>query len=260
MLRIEGHLSQAEPGGQVDYITCNHWRNWQRAGGMHPAAASSSSNSASATPGQLEKVQYPPDARYLAPCDCSEAVCGGAAYREQLLQLRKHGMQVAAIIKQSQSGGLGLFALQEVKEGTAVVAYVGEVISSEKAKDRDEGEDGDEKEGMDRRVGYAEQGLYYLWDMKQKPGSMEGETKYVVDATRMGNASRFINHSCNPNCEAKDVCQGPDSNKSFMEVVFVALRDIRKGEEFTLDYCPENAGLSLQEGIVKCCCGTPQCR
>jgi hypothetical protein len=55
--------------------------------------------------------------------------------------------------------------------------------------------------------------------------------------------ARFVNHSCNPNAHAS---KGQD----------VAIRNIARGEEITVDYVVEQVpGLNLQ-----CNCGTSSCR
>jgi SET domain-containing protein len=68
-----------------------------------------------------------------------------------------------------------------------------------------------------------------------------------------GNAARWINHSCDPNCETTE-----DDGRVFIE----ALRDIRAGEELFYDY-----GLIIDERITptlkkqyRCLCGAGDCR
>ena len=50
----------------------------------------------------------------------------------------------------------------------------------------------------------------------------------VIDALHGGNSSRWINHSCDPNCEADETAEG--------RVFIKALRDILPGEELFYDY------------------------
>jgi histone-lysine N-methyltransferase SETD2 len=58
-----------------------------------------------------------------------------------------------------------------------------------------------------------------------------------VDAQVKGNVSRFLNHSCAPNCESQKWQVGGD-----MRVGFFATRDIGAGEELTFDYKLERYG------------------
>ena len=75
----------------------------------------------------------------------------------------------------------------------------------------------------------------------------------VIDALHGGNSSRWINHSCDPNCEADEV-----DGRIFIK----ALRDISAGEELNYDY-----GLVIQERYTPklkaeypCWCGSANCR
>jgi len=53
----------------------------------------------------------------------------------------------------------------------------------------------------------------------------------IIDAGPMGNLSRFMNHSCNPNCETQKWTVGGE-----VRVGLFASRDIAAGEEITFDY------------------------
>ncbi|KAJ1339592.1 histone-lysine N-methyltransferase set1 [Batrachochytrium salamandrivorans] len=53
----------------------------------------------------------------------------------------------------------------------------------------------------------------------------------IIDATKTGNLARFINHCCEPNCNAKVI--SVDGTK---RIVIYANRDIKEGEELTYDY------------------------
>jgi hypothetical protein len=75
----------------------------------------------------------------------------------------------------------------------------------------------------------------------------------VIDALYGGNSSRWINHSCNPNCEADE-----DNDRIFIK----AIRNIKAGEELNYDY-----GLIIDEPYTKklkaeypCWCGAKNCR
>jgi hypothetical protein len=75
----------------------------------------------------------------------------------------------------------------------------------------------------------------------------------VIDALHGGNSSRWINHSCDPNCEADE-----ENERVFIK----ALRNIKAGEELNYDY-----GLIIDEPYTKkllaeypCWCGAKNCR
>jgi hypothetical protein len=75
----------------------------------------------------------------------------------------------------------------------------------------------------------------------------------VIDATYDGNESRYINHSCDPNCEAEI-----ENGRVFIS----AVRDIAVGEELHYDYAYERSGDETDEDEkrYKCLCGTAKCR
>ena len=72
----------------------------------------------------------------------------------------------------------------------------------------------------------------------------------TIDAAERGNAGRFLNHSCEPNCETQkwmvngELCIG-----------IFALRDVAAGEELTFDYNFERYG----DNPIKCYCGSSKC-
>ncbi|KAK6034573.1 WW domain protein [Cooperia oncophora] len=76
----------------------------------------------------------------------------------------------------------------------------------------------------------------------------------IIDATKKGNCSRFMNHSCEPNavCEKWYV---PRTPCAIDRIGFFAKRDIELGEEITFDYQFENYGREAQ----RCFCGTASC-
>jgi len=71
------------------------------------------------------------------------------------------------------------------------------------------------------------------------------DDEWSIDASRGGDATAFINHSCDPNCFSR-VMRG--------HMLFFALRDIAPGEELTLDYTPS------QHPGRRCTCGAASCR
>lgn len=134
-------------------------------------------------------------------------------------------------IRESLIAGRGAFATRAIAKGERIIEYVGERITHEEADLR---YDDDSME-----VHYT-----YLFTVS---------SKICIDATREGNDARYINHSCDPNCES-EVVRG--------RVFIHALRDIAAGEELHYDYAYERSGDETDEDEVRyrCLCGTPPCR
>jgi len=134
-------------------------------------------------------------------------------------------------VRRSGVHGKGVFALQDIAEGDMVAEYVGEVISWDEAQDR-----------HPHDPAQPNHTFYFHVDADR-----------VIDANFGGNASRWINHACEPNCET-DEREG--------RIFIMALRDIAMGEELNYDY-----GLMLEERYTPklkaeypCWCGAPSCR
>ena len=134
-------------------------------------------------------------------------------------------------VRRSGVHGKGVFALQDIAEGETLIEYVGEVISWDEAQDRHPHDPNDPNH------------TFYFHVNEDR----------VIDALFGGNSSRWINHSCNPNCEADE-----DNDRIFIK----AIRNIQAGEELNYDY-----GLIIDEPYTKklkaeypCWCGANNCR
>ena len=127
--------------------------------------------------------------------------------------------------------GKGVFALLDLAEGETLIEYAGEVISWPEALRR-----------HPHDPAQPNHTFYFHID--------DGR---VIDGNVGGNSSRWINHSCQPNCEAEE-----DDGRVFIK----ALRNIGAGEELFFDY-----GLIIEARHTKklladypCWCGAPECR
>ena len=134
-------------------------------------------------------------------------------------------------VRRSGVHGKGVFALQDLAEGETLIEYVGEVISWDEAQDRHPHDPQDPNH------------TFYFHVNEDR----------VIDALFGGNSSRWINHSCKPNCEADE-----ENDRIFIK----ALRNIKAGEELNYDY-----GLIIDEPYTKklkaeypCWCGAKNCR
>ncbi len=134
-------------------------------------------------------------------------------------------------VRRSGVHGKGVFALRPLKKGEVVIEYKGEVIDWQEALRRHPHDPKD-----------PDHTFYFHVDEKN-----------VIDAKHGGNAARWINHACAPNCEADEV-----DGRIFIKT----LRAIKPGEELFYDY-----GLIIDEKYTPklkkqfaCHCGARACR
>ncbi|XP_030888172.1 histone-lysine N-methyltransferase SETD2 [Leptonychotes weddellii] len=73
----------------------------------------------------------------------------------------------------------------------------------------------------------------------------------IIDATQKGNCSRFMNHSCEPNCETQKWTVNGQ-----LRVGFFTTKLVPSGSELTFDYQFQRYGKEAQ----KCFCGSANCR
>ena len=141
------------------------------------------------------------------------------------------------VARKSAIHGNGVFALAPIAKGERVIEYKG------RRRTHAEVDAGDS--------GGVESGHTFLFTLNDD---------YVIDANYEGNSARWINHSCEPNCEAVlEESEGKDPRKD--RVFIEAKRAIKPGEELTYDY-----GITLDEPhtarlkkIWACRCGSKKC-
>jgi hypothetical protein len=134
-------------------------------------------------------------------------------------------------VRQSPIHGRGVYALRPLRKGKRLIEYLGERITPEEADERYD----------DDALEIPHTFLFTI------------DARTVIDAAVDGNEARFINHSCDPNCEAVD-----EDGRIFIEVI----RNIRPGEELTYDYHLERDGHWRPEWAERyaCRCGAQNCR
>ncbi|KAG9056786.1 histone methyltransferase set1 [Serendipita sp. 407] len=141
------------------------------------------------------------------------------------LQSRKKQLQFS----RSPIHDWGLYALERIPKGEMVIEYVGEIIRQQVA------------EGRERAYERSGIGSSYLFRI---------DDDLVVDATKIGNLGRLINHSCDPNCTAKIITIGGQK-----KIVIYAKVDIHPGDEVTYDY-----HFPIENEKIPCLCGAAKCR
>jgi SET domain-containing protein len=152
--------------------------------------------------------------------DVSKSPASTTRAPRQRIQARRSGVH-----------GKGVFALVDLAEGETLIEYTGEIIDWEEALERHPHDPEDPNHTF-----------YFHIDGGR-----------VIDAKYGGNSSRWINHSCDPNCVADE-----ENGRVFIR----ALRNIPAGSELFYDY-----GLTIDEPYTKklkaqfpCWCGSANCR
>lgn len=154
------------------------------------------------------------------------------------LENKKEYEQKLKVCK-SRIQGTGLFARHPFRKGDLIIEYVGEVIRYTVADTRE------------RQYQIKKRPLYFFstFDIKNYEEGCE-ENKMIIDSTRYGSISRYINHSCDPNC-SNEIFRWKDDETA--KIVIFACKDIQEGEELTYDY---STGIGSEE----CECMSENCR
>jgi SET domain-containing protein len=134
-------------------------------------------------------------------------------------------------VRNSRIHGKGVFAAKRIPKGTRLIEYLGDRVTHAQADERYDGHDPNDNHTF----------LFIV------------DAKTVIDAGVGGNAARFINHSCDGNCESVI-----EDRRVFIE----ATREIAKGEELGYDYeiGREKDDPPNVDEIFACRCGSPKCR
>jgi len=136
------------------------------------------------------------------------------------------------VVRRSAIHGRGVFATRTIRKGTDIIEYRGERITMKEA---------------DRRPPSDPDNPYHTFLFELDDGR-------VIDADVRGNAARWINHSCAPNCEPYEDDEG--------RVFIAAKRTITQGEELLYDYRLNIDGriTKTMRAAYECRCGAPRCR
>jgi SET domain-containing protein len=133
-------------------------------------------------------------------------------------------------VRESPIQGFGAFAIRHIPAGTRLIEYAGERLTPAQADERypDDGE---------RHHTF----LFAIDD------------DIVVDAAVNGNEARFLNHSCDPNCDVI-----VEDKRLWIETI----REVEPGEELVYDYAfilPERHTPAAKRRYP-CHCGSEKCR
>ena len=135
-------------------------------------------------------------------------------------------------IKKSKVHGIGIIASKDIKKNTTIIQYIGEKITK---KEGDKRSAARIKKYLDKK----NEGSVYIFELNKK---------YDIDGSPLYNKARYINHSCDPNCEV-DIINN--------EIWILSIKNIKKGDELNYDY-----GYPFDKDDFKdhiCRCGSKNC-
>eukprot|EP01038_Epipyxis_sp_PR26KG_P013587 gene13587-18237_t len=161
---------------------------------------------------------------FATQVECLIGSCDENRCQNNRFQTKKYSK---LFVQEVAKKGHGLFADENIERGAFVMEYVGELISTKELYRR--------LKGLNKR---------HLYVMQLKTG-------VYLDAREKGSISRFINHSCEPNCTI-EIWTVDDR----LRVGIFTLKNIQKGEELTFDY----QWKASDRPPTVCYCGTTSCR
>ena len=136
------------------------------------------------------------------------------------------------IVRRSKIHGYGVFASSDIKKGARIIEYIGEKISKSQGDKRSAAR---LKKYLDSNI----TGSVYIFELNKK---------YDIDGSPRYNKARYINHSCDPNCEVEIVKD---------RIWISSIKNIKKGSELSYDY-----GYSFDKDDYKdhrCKCSSKNC-
>jgi uncharacterized protein len=134
-------------------------------------------------------------------------------------------------LRGSQIDGLGAFARKDIPKGTRVIEYAGQRISNAL---------------LERRYGDESSDKHHTFIFILS-------SRTCIDAAYNGNEARFVNHSCDPNCETT-----MHGRRIWIETI----KDVPAGTELAYDYMYDDEP-GYTEADLRfhgCRCGAPNCR
>ena len=135
-------------------------------------------------------------------------------------------------VKKSKVHGAGVFAVKDIKKGCKIIQYIGEKVTKKEGDRRS-------AERIKKYLNKKNEGSVYIFELNKK---------YDIDGSPVYNKARYINHSCNPNCEVEIIKN---------EIWIISIKNIKKNTELNYDY-----GYPFDKDDFKdhvCKCGTKKC-
>tara|TARA_B110000858_G_C17590500_1_gene375463 strand:- start:30 stop:518 length:489 start_codon:yes stop_codon:yes gene_type:complete len=132
----------------------------------------------------------------------------------------------------SKIHGIGIVASKDIKKNTKIIQYIGERVTKKEGDRRSE-------QRIKKYLNKKNMGSVYIFELNKR---------YDIDGSPLYNKARYINHSCDPNCEV-DIIKN--------EIWISSIKLIKKGEELNYDYGYPFDVDDFNDHICKC--GSSKC-
>ena len=160
--------------------------------------------------------------------ECTQYSCQLYSCCQNRRLMNNEGVHQLQLFKKNPMNN-GVRSLVDIFKGQLVTEFVGEVLR---------------KDTYLKRLESGQSYPHYAVEL------ISGS--YVIDASKKGNLSRFMNHSCKPNCIMQRwVVNGQQ------RIGIFALENVESGVELTYDY---SMHVYLPNDEIKCLCGANECR
>ena len=127
----------------------------------------------------------------------------------------------------SKIHGIGIVASKDIKKNTKIIQYIGEKVTKKEGDKRS-------ADRIKKYINSKNEGSVYIFELNKR---------YDIDGSPKYNKARYINHSCNPNCEV-DIVDG--------KIWISSIKKIYKGQELSYDYGYEFDKDDYKDHICKC--------
>ncbi|CAG2162015.1 unnamed protein product, partial [Oppiella nova] len=161
--------------------------------------------------------------------ECSPQLCPTEEYCQNQ-RIQKHDWSPGLERFMTGDRGWGIRTTEQIKNGEFILEYIGEVVSEARFKDR----------------------MAKLYQNDLHHYCLNIDSGIVIDGYRMADEGRFVNHSCEPNCEMQKW-----SVNGLYRIGLFAKRNILPNEELSYDYNFQNFNVATQQ---VCRCGSAKCR
>jgi len=155
-------------------------------------------------------------------------------------------INIECSVRKTEKMGYGLFAERDIDEGEFLGCYLGEMVIHDPKNPGS----------------YIDDAYYFEYFTEINQYLPNPSTALYVDARKYGNATRFLNHSCQPNLEGFHAIINFDkdnpSDSQLPSIAFFAKKFISKGSQLQYDYTSSYWNVMNSQGVF-CNCDAKVC-